>query len=74
MEGITMNNKRKNKDIKHLTFRIDENLLQKFNYVAQQNDRSMNGLLLNLVKNYLQDFEEQTGKSVKDLIKKDGKD
>ena len=42
---------------KHLSLRIDEDLLRKFEYV----DRSMNWYLLHLIKNEIADFEEKHG-------------
>lgn len=36
---------------KHLSLRIDEDLLRKFEYVAKYDDRSMNWYLLHLIKN-----------------------
>uniref|UniRef100_UPI003FD7946F hypothetical protein n=1 Tax=Ruminococcus bromii TaxID=40518 RepID=UPI003FD7946F len=48
---------------KHLSLRIDEDLLRKFEYVAKYDDRSMNWYLLHLIKNEIADFEENTVKS-----------
>ena len=45
---------------KHLSLRIDEDLLRKFEYVAKYDDRSMNWYLLHLIKNEIADFEEKT--------------
>lgn len=44
---------------KHLSLRIDEDLLRKFEYVAKYDDRSMNWYLLHLIKNEIADFEEK---------------
>ena len=46
---------------KHLSLRIDEDLLRKFEYVAKYDDRSMNWYLLHLIKNEIADFEEKHG-------------
>ena len=47
---------------KHLSLRIDENLLRKFDYVAKYDDRSMNWYMLHLIKNEIADFEKKHGK------------
>lgn len=46
---------------KHLSLRIDEDLLRKFEYVAKYDDRSMNWYLLHLIKNEIANFEEKHG-------------
>lgn len=51
-----------NKNIKHLSLRIDEELLRKFEYVAKYDDRSMNWYLLHMIKSEIANFEEQHGK------------
>ncbi|NLO46506.1 MAG: hypothetical protein GX107_08475 [Clostridiales bacterium] len=50
------------KDIKHLSLRIDSELLSQFQYVAKYDDRSLNWLLLSLVKKSIAEFEETHGK------------
>ena len=50
------------KDMKHLSLRITPELLKKFDYVARYDDRSMNWMLLSLIKKCVADFEEQHGK------------
>lgn len=52
----------KKKDIKHLSLRISPELLRKFDYVSKYDDRSMNWMLLSLIKKNVADFEEQHGK------------
>lgn len=47
---------------KHLSLRIDENLLYQFDYVSKYDDRSMNWLLLSLVRKCIAEFEEKHGK------------
>ena len=50
------------KDQKHLSLRISSELLRKFDYVASYDDRSMNWMLLSLIKKCVAEFEEQHGK------------
>lgn len=50
------------KDQKHLSLRISPELLRKFDYVAGYDDRSMNWMLLSLIKKCVAEFEEQHGK------------
>lgn len=49
------------KNERHLSLRIDKDLLRKFDYVAKYDDRSMNWLLLSLVRKCISDFEESHG-------------
>ena len=51
-----------NKVEKHLSLRIDADLLRRFDYVAKYDDRSMNGMLLSLVRKCIADFEQEHGK------------
>ncbi len=50
------------KNEKHLSLRIDEQLLRRFDYVARFDDRSMNWLLLQLVRKCVEEFEQKHGK------------
>ena len=50
------------KNEKHLSLRIDENLLRRFEYVAKYDDRSMNWLLLQLIRKRIEEFEAEHGK------------
>lgn len=50
------------KNEKHLSLRIDEELLRRFEYVAKYDDRSMNWLLNSLVRRCIEEFEAQHGK------------
>lgn len=50
------------KNEKHLSLRIDEPLLRRFEYVAKYDDRSMNWLLLSLIRKCVDEFEQQHGK------------
>ncbi|MBE5804379.1 MAG: hypothetical protein E7316_07700 [Clostridiales bacterium] len=52
------------KNEKHLSLRIDENLLRQFDYVAKYDDRSMNWMLLKLIRECVSQFEESHGKIV----------
>ena len=47
---------KESKKIKHLSLRIDEDLLRRFDYVAKSDDRSMNGLLLSLIKKCIDEY------------------
>ena len=49
------------KQIKHLSLRIDEELLRQFEYVARYDDRSMNRMLLNMIRKTIRDFENAHG-------------
>ena len=49
------------KDIKHLSLRIDNELLRKFQYIAKYDDRSLNWVLLSLVRRAIAEFEEVHG-------------
>lgn len=48
-------------NIKHLSLRIDERLLRKFEYVAKYDDRSMNWYMLSLIKKAVAEFEDKYG-------------
>ncbi len=48
-------------DQRHLSLRIDEELLRRLEYVAAYEDRSMNSTLLQLVRRCVADFEEKHG-------------
>ena len=52
------------RDEKHLSLRIEEELLRRFDYVAKYDDRSMNWLLNSLVRRCIAEFEEEHGKIV----------
>lgn len=52
------------KNEKHLSLRIDEELLRRFDYVAKYDDRSMNWLLLSLVRKCIDEFEAEHGEIV----------
>lgn len=46
---------------RHLSLRIDDELLRKFDYAAKYDDRSKNWLLLSFIRKYVADFEEKHG-------------
>ena len=56
---------------KHISIRIDEDILQKFHYVAKYEDRSASGQIMFLINNCIREFEEKHGKI--DSAKKDKK-
>ena len=49
------------KRVKHLSLRIDEKLLRRFENAARYEDRSMNWLLLHLIRSHVEKFEEEHG-------------
>ncbi|MBQ8312806.1 MAG: hypothetical protein IJX84_06340 [Clostridia bacterium] len=52
------------KNEKHLSLRIDGELLRRFDYVARYDDRSMNWMLLRLIRQCISEFEAEHGKIV----------
>ena len=56
--------KRVKKNEKHLSLRIDAELLRRFDYVAKSDDRSMNWLLLSLVRKCIDEYEQKNGKII----------
>lgn len=52
------------KNEKHLSLRIEADLLRQFDYVARYDDRSMNWMLLRLIRNCISEFEAEHGKIV----------
>ena len=49
------------KNEKHLSLRIDADLLRRFDFVAKYDDRSMNWLMVKLIRNCIQEFENEHG-------------
>lgn len=49
------------KNVKHISIRIDEDILQKFHYVAKYEDRSASGQIMCLINNCIREFEEKYG-------------
>ncbi len=58
------------KNEKHFSLRIDGDLLKKFEVVAKYDDRSMNWLLLTLIRKCVARFEAEHGKIEFDEDKK----
>lgn len=50
------------KDEKHLSLRIEENLLRRFEYVAKYDDHSMNQQLNHMIRKTIERFESEHGK------------
>jgi predicted HicB family RNase H-like nuclease len=48
--------------LKHLSFRINPELLKKFNYVAAYDDRSMNWYMTKMIQACVDKFEVKHGK------------
>ena len=48
--------------IKHLTIRIDEEMLHKIHIVADYEGRSANSQILILIRDCIEDYEEKHGK------------
>ncbi len=46
---------------KHISIRIDEEVLRKFHYVAKYEDRSASGQIMFLINNCIRDFEKKNG-------------
>ncbi len=46
---------------KHISIRINEELLQKFHYVAKYEDRSASGQIMYLINYCIREFEEKYG-------------
>lgn len=47
---------------KHISIRIDEEVLRKFHYVARYEERSASGQIMHLIQNCIREFEEVHGK------------
>ncbi|MBQ2662377.1 MAG: hypothetical protein IJF80_06980 [Clostridia bacterium] len=54
---------------KHISIRIDADVLEKFHYVAKYDDRSASGQIMYLINNCIREFEAKHGKI--ELAKKD---
>jgi hypothetical protein len=53
------------KKTKHISIRIDEEVLMKFHYVAKYEDRSASGQIMYLINNCIREFEEKHGRITK---------
>jgi len=49
------------KDEKHFTLRVDEGLLRKFKCIASREGRSLNAMLLWVIREGIAEFEAQHG-------------
>ena len=49
-------------EIRHLSVRIENSLLKKFRYACKYEDRSANGQILNFIRNFVNEFEDNHGK------------
>lgn len=47
---------------KHLSLRIEEKTLRKFDYVARYSDRSMNWMFISMIKRQIAAFESEHGR------------
>ena len=47
---------------RHLGLKLDEDLIKKLRYVAEYEGRSMNGLVRQLIRNHIHQFEEAVEK------------
>ena len=50
--------------IRHLSLRIDDEMLRKFRYVCAYDQRSANGQLLIFIRSFITHFEDKHGKIV----------
>ncbi len=50
--------------IRHLSLRIDDEMLRKFRYVCAYDQRSANGQLLIFIRSFIAHFEDKHGKIV----------
>ena len=46
---------------KHISIRIDEEVLKKFHYVSRYNGRSASGQILYLINQCIREFEKEQG-------------
>lgn len=46
---------------KHISIRINENVLKKFHFVAKYEDRSASGQIMFLINNSIREFEKEHG-------------
>ena len=51
---------------KHISIRIDADVLEKFHYVAKYEDRSASGQIMFLINSCIRKFEEDHGKIILD--------
>jgi len=49
---------------KHISIRIDEEILKKFHYVSKYDDRSASGQIMYLINKNIREFEEKHGQII----------
>lgn len=49
-------------ETRHLSVRIEDDLLKKFRYACKYEDRSANGQILNFIRTFVYEFEKKHGK------------
>ena len=54
---------------KHLSFRMDEEMHDKFQYIAAYEGRSMSGQILYLIQRCVREFEKEHGPITEDDLK-----
>lgn len=59
---------------KHISIRIDEDVLRKFHYVANYEARSASGQIMFLINNCIREFEDRHGKIHLAEAKKEGQE
>ena len=47
---------------KHISIRIDEDVLRKFHFISKYNDRSASGQIMYLINQSIREFEKEHGK------------
>jgi len=47
---------------KHISIRIDEDILKKFHYVSKYDGRSASGQIMFLINSCIREFEDRNGK------------
>lgn len=57
---------KKEKQTRHLSLRIEDELLRRFDYVAKYDDRSMNWVLIQMIRKSIAEFEKEHGPIVLD--------
>ena len=56
---------------KHISIRIDEDILKKFHYVSRYNGRSGSGQIMYLINQCIRDFEKEQGEIELEEIEED---
>lgn len=61
---------KKEKDIRHLSLRINDDLRKEFSYVVKYKGHSMNWVLLKYIKGYVNEFKKEHGEITDEDIEK----